>query len=69
MVSNGTTFTLMHATASQGDVWLQGTNQVTKPSKNGLENLMAGDISGFTAGAGRAGGRIRDDDGVVAGAA
>jgi outer membrane lipoprotein-sorting protein len=39
MVSDGNTFTLMHATASQGDVWVQGTNQVTKPSKNGLENL------------------------------
>jgi outer membrane lipoprotein-sorting protein len=39
MVSDGSTFTLMHATTSQGDVWVQGTNQVTKPSKNGLENL------------------------------
>jgi outer membrane lipoprotein-sorting protein len=39
MVSDGNKFTLMHATASQGDVWMQGTNQVTKPSKNGLENL------------------------------
>jgi outer membrane lipoprotein-sorting protein len=39
MVSDGNTFTLMHATASQGDVWVQGTNRVTKPSKNGLENL------------------------------
>jgi len=39
MVSNGDTFTLMHATGGQGDVWMQGTNQVTKPSKNGLENL------------------------------
>ncbi len=39
MVSDGNTFTLMHATTSQGDVWVQGTNQVTKPSKNGLENL------------------------------
>ena len=39
MVSDGTHFTLMHATASQGDKWVQGTNEVTKPSKNGLENL------------------------------
>jgi len=39
MVSDGNMFTLMHATASQGDVWVQGTNEVTKPSKNGLENL------------------------------
>ena len=39
MVSDGNTFTLMHATASQGDKWVQGTNKVTKPSKNGLENL------------------------------
>jgi len=39
MVSDGKTFTLMHATASQGDVWMQGTDKVTKPSKNGLENL------------------------------
>ena len=52
MVSNGHTFTLMHATTSQGDVWVQGTNQVTKPSKNGLENLKASGISGFAAGAG-----------------
>jgi outer membrane lipoprotein-sorting protein len=39
MVSDGSTFTLMHATPSQGDVWVQGTKTVTKPSKNGLENL------------------------------
>src|SRR6202789_2764506 len=39
MLSDGNTFTLMHATGSQGDVWVQGTNEVTKPSKNGLENL------------------------------
>ena len=39
MVSDGNHFTLMHATANQGDVWVQGTNEVTKPSKNGLENL------------------------------
>jgi outer membrane lipoprotein-sorting protein len=39
MVSDGSKFTLMHATKTQGDVWVQGTNKVTKPSKNGLENL------------------------------
>ena len=39
MVSNGTTFTLVHATAGHGDVWIQGSNKVTNPSKNGLENL------------------------------
>ena len=39
MVSNGERFTLVHATASKGDVWMQGTNTVTTPSKNGLENL------------------------------
>src|SRR6185437_794753 len=39
MVSNGTTFTLKHATAGHGDVWIQGSNTVTTPSKNGLENL------------------------------
>jgi outer membrane lipoprotein-sorting protein len=38
MVSDGQTFTLMHA-SSNGNVWLQGTDKVTKPSKNGLENL------------------------------
>lgn len=38
MVSTGDTFTLMHA-SSHGDVWVQGTDKVTKPSKNGLENL------------------------------
>ncbi len=40
MVSNGDGFTLMH-TAPPGhpDVWMQGTNVVTRPSKNGLENL------------------------------
>ncbi len=38
MVSNGNDFTLMHA-SSHGNVWVQGTDQVTKPSKNGLENL------------------------------
>lgn len=39
MVSNGTTFTLVHATGGHGDVWIQGNNTVTNPSKNGLENL------------------------------
>jgi outer membrane lipoprotein-sorting protein len=39
MVSDGSTFTLMRATASKGDVWVQGTNEVKTPSKNGLENL------------------------------
>jgi hypothetical protein len=39
MVSNGETFTLVHATGGHGDVWLQGSNTVTNPSKNGLENL------------------------------
>jgi outer membrane lipoprotein-sorting protein len=38
MVSDGDQFTLMHA-SSHGSVWIQGTNKVTKPSKNGLENL------------------------------
>jgi len=39
MVSNGETFTLKHATAGHGDVWIQGSNTVKTPSKNGLENL------------------------------
>ncbi|HEX5283554.1 MAG TPA: DUF4292 domain-containing protein [Bryocella sp.] len=39
MVSNGDNFTLMHATAGKGDVWIQGSNTITTPSKNGLENL------------------------------
>ncbi|HEV2577926.1 MAG TPA: hypothetical protein VGU25_12020 [Acidobacteriaceae bacterium] len=39
MVSNGDTFTLVHATGGHGDVWIQGRNTVTTPSKNGLENL------------------------------
>jgi outer membrane lipoprotein-sorting protein len=38
MVSDGDTFTLMHA-SSHGNVWIQGANKVSKPSKNGLENL------------------------------
>jgi outer membrane lipoprotein-sorting protein len=39
VVGNADTFTLVHATAGHGDVWMQGTNTVTNPSKNGLENL------------------------------
>jgi outer membrane lipoprotein-sorting protein len=39
MVSDGSTFTLVHATAGHGDVWMTGSNTVTQPSKNGLENL------------------------------
>ncbi|MDE1163744.1 MAG: DUF4292 domain-containing protein [Acidobacteriaceae bacterium] len=42
MVSNGKTFTLVHATAGHGDVWMHGSNTVTTPSKNGLENLRPG---------------------------
>jgi outer membrane lipoprotein-sorting protein len=38
MVSDGQTFTLKRA-SSHGDVWMQGTDKVTTPSKNGLENL------------------------------
>jgi outer membrane lipoprotein-sorting protein len=38
MVSNGDTFTLMRA-SSHGDVWMQGSDKITKPSKNALENL------------------------------
>jgi outer membrane lipoprotein-sorting protein len=38
MVSDANGFTLMRA-SSHGNVWVQGTNKVTKPSKNGLENL------------------------------
>lgn len=38
MVSDGTTFTLKRA-SSHGNVWVQGSDKVTKPSKNGLENL------------------------------
>jgi outer membrane lipoprotein-sorting protein len=39
VVGNAETFTLVHATAGHGDVWMQGTNVVKNPSKNGLENL------------------------------
>ena len=38
MVSDGKTFTLKRA-SSHGNVWMQGTEKVTTPSKNGLENL------------------------------
>ena len=38
MVSDGSRFTLMRDTP-HGNVWVQGSNEVTKPSKNGLENL------------------------------
>lgn len=38
MVSDANGFTLMRA-SSHGNVWVQGTNTVTQPSKNGLENL------------------------------
>jgi hypothetical protein len=38
-VSGSGTFTMVRATRSGPDVWMQGTNVVTKPSKNGLENL------------------------------
>jgi len=38
MASNGDTFTLMR-TSTHGDIWIQGSNTVTTPSKNGLENL------------------------------
>ena len=38
MVSNGKTFTLKMA-SSHGNVWRQGSDEVTQPSKNGLENL------------------------------
>jgi outer membrane lipoprotein-sorting protein len=42
MVSDGKGFTLVHATVGHGDVWIQGSNVVTQPSKNGLENLRPG---------------------------
>jgi outer membrane lipoprotein-sorting protein len=38
MVSDGRIFTLKRA-SSHGNVWMQGTDKVTTPSKNGLENL------------------------------
>ena len=39
MVSDGKTFTMVHATAGHGDVWMTGSDTVSKPSPNGLENL------------------------------
>jgi hypothetical protein len=42
MVSDSKNFTLVHATAGHGDVWMTGSNTVTNPSKNGLENLRPG---------------------------
>jgi outer membrane lipoprotein-sorting protein len=38
MVTDGGQFTLMMASKT-GDKWVQGSNKVTTPSKNGLENL------------------------------
>lgn len=38
MVSDGKTFTLTYTT-THGSRWLTGSNEVTTPSKNGLENL------------------------------
>ncbi len=38
MVSDANGFKLVHA-STRGDVWIQGTNTVTTPSRNGLENL------------------------------
>jgi len=39
MVSDQNGFTMMHAALHGPDVWMQGTNTVTTPSKNGFENL------------------------------
>jgi outer membrane lipoprotein-sorting protein len=40
MVSDQSGFTMMHAgLPGHPDVWMQGSNVVTKPSANGLENL------------------------------
>jgi outer membrane lipoprotein-sorting protein len=39
MVSTGDRFTLVYASPSHGDQWRTGSNVVTTPSKNGLENL------------------------------
>jgi outer membrane lipoprotein-sorting protein len=38
MVSSDDHFTLVY-TSPHGDVWRQGSNTISKPSKNGLENL------------------------------
>jgi outer membrane lipoprotein-sorting protein len=39
MVSDGKTFTLVHATAGHGDVWMQGSDSVSAQAKSGLDNL------------------------------
>jgi outer membrane lipoprotein-sorting protein len=39
MVSDQNGFTMMHAALHGPDVWMQGSNVVTKPSANALENL------------------------------
>jgi outer membrane lipoprotein-sorting protein len=39
MVTDGDQFTMMMASVSGPDKWVQGSNQLTTPSKNGLENL------------------------------
>jgi outer membrane lipoprotein-sorting protein len=39
MVSTNGQFTLVYYSPGHGDVWRQGSNTVTTPSKNGLENL------------------------------
>jgi outer membrane lipoprotein-sorting protein len=39
MVSTDDHFTLVYTSPGHGDVWREGSNTVTKPSKNGLENL------------------------------
>ena len=39
MVSSDDHFTLVYTSPGHGDVWREGTNKVTTPSKNGLENL------------------------------
>lgn len=39
MVSMNDQFTLVYYSPGHGDVWRQGNNTVTTPSKNGLENL------------------------------
>ena len=39
MVSTDNHFTLVYYSPGHGDIWRQGTNTVTTPSKNGLENL------------------------------
>jgi len=39
MVSDQNGFTMMRVSPGHPDVWMQGSNVVTKPSANGLENL------------------------------